>query len=167
MAALYHVNGSAAMYIGQGTGGSLLGYSSAEGVSIEITAGMNEIFSDEYGPFLPAEELQNGTRARINFELWKSDTAVLNNLLALRDGANVAGGSSTVGQLMLTGSKYFGLTIASPIDAVPWYFPICQIVGDPISVSLSTQLKVWRMGIKALKWSPSGVQSAYLYTNSV
>jgi hypothetical protein len=167
MAALYHVNGSAGLYVGQGTGGSFLGYGGPEGVEIAITDGIADQFSDEYGPFMPSEKLQNGSRARITFELWKSDTAVLNSLLALRDGANVPGGTGQVGRLMLTNGLYFGLTIASPIDAVPWYFPICQIVGDPVSVGLSTQMKVWKLAIDAIKWSPSGPSSAYLYTNSL
>ena len=167
MAAFYHVNGTASIYVGQGVGGSLLGISSKEGVAISITDGITEQFSDEYGPFMPCETLQLGSRARITCELWKYDVTVLNNLLKLRDGANmVAGGSSVIGQLMFNGGQYFGMTIASPIDGIPWYFPICQIVGDPISVKLSTEMKVWDMGVNAYKWSSSGPASAYLYTNS-
>ncbi len=166
MAALYHVNGTASMYVGQGLGGSLLGISGAEGVDIAITDFIVDQFSDEYGPNMPAEKLQNGSRARITFELWKYDQTVLNNLMILRDGGSAAGGSSTIGLLMLYNTKYFGLSIASPNDGVPWYFPICQISGEPVSVALSTQMKVWKITIDAIKWSSSGPASAYLYTNA-
>ncbi len=167
MAAIYHVNGSCPMYVGQGTGGSLIGYSGVEGVRIAIASGQTEQFSDEYGPFQPAEVLQLGQRAAITFELWKYDQTVWNNLLILRNGGSTSGGTQTIGQLMLNATKFFGLTLASPLDGQPWYFPTCQIAGDPVEVNLSTTMKIWRAQINAYSWSASGSGSAYLYTNNV
>jgi len=167
MPAQYHVNGSCPMYVGQGLGGSLIGYSGVEGVRISISSGITEQFSDEYGPFQPAETLQLGQRAAITFELWKYDQTVWNNLLILRNGGTTSGGVQTIGQLMFNAGKYFGLTLASPLDGVPWYFPTCQIQGDPIEVNLSTTMKIWRVQINAYAWSSSGSASAYLFTNTV
>lgn len=167
MAVMYHVNGPTPIYIGQGTGGSQLGYSGVEGIEIAIAAGNVEQFSDEYGPFMPAEVLQIGGRARLTFELWKYDTTVLNNLMTQRMGALTPGGTATIGQLMLNAGLFFGITLPSPNDGQPWYFPTCQLAGDPMPVNLSTQLKIWRVAINAYKWSASGSASAYLYTNSV
>lgn len=166
MAAQYHVNGSCAIYVGQGVGGSQLGFSGTEGVRISILAGLTEQFSDEYGPFMPAEVLNLGQRAIITFELWKYDSSVLNAILVLRNGGTTAGGTQTIGQLMFNATKFFGLTLASPIDGTPWYFPTCQVAGDPVEVNLSTTIKIWRMRLNAYSWA-SNSSSAYLYTNNV
>jgi hypothetical protein len=167
MAALYHVNGTCRMYVGQGTGGSLIGLSGVEGVRISIASGNTEQFSDEYGPFMPAEILNLGQRAIITFELWQWDQTVWNNLLILRNGGSGSGGIQTIGQLMLSAGKFFGLTLSSPLDGVPWYFPTCMIAADPVEVNLSTTMKIWRAQIAAYSWSSSGPASAYLYTNSI
>lgn len=155
------------MYVGQGTGGSLIGLSGVEGVRISIVSGNTEQFSDEYGPFMPAEVLNSGQRAVITMELWKWDQTVWNNLLISRNGGSTSGGTVTIGQLMLSSSKFFGLTLASPLDGVPWYFPTCMVAPESVEVNLSTTMKIWRTQINAYSWSASGPASAYLYTNSV
>lgn len=140
-----------------------MGLSSSDGVKISINQYMNEIYSDERGPNIPSEVLRNGGDAKIEFELWKFDTAVVNSLLASRDGG-VQGRLGLVGELMFYNNLPLELTIASPVDGQNWYFPRTWLL-DEGSVQLSTQLKIWTMTIKAVPGpSINGDQSqAVLY----
>lgn len=148
MAVLFHVNGSALIYVGQGTGGSQLGYSSAEGVKVETLVGQEMVYSDQLGPFVPGEVLNNGTIAQITFDLYKYDNSVLAALNAKREGGNL-GQFTAAGTLMFLNELTSGITIASPIDGLNYYFPRAWLAGDPQPVQLSTQLKIWGLKFMA------------------
>ena len=145
MAALYHTNGTATL----AANGLTLGLSSADGVRISINEALEEIYSDQNGPALPSEVLINGPTASIEFELWKYDSTVLQSILALRMGSGTLGVAGTVGKLMFYNSLTFALSVASPVDGLPWYFPRCWI-QDEASVQLSTQLKIYSLKIRAV-----------------
>lgn len=166
MASIYHTNGTctATVATSSSSGNGVLGLTSADGVKLTINTFINEIFSDERGPNIPSEVLQNGQDAMIELELWKYDTIVLNNLLSLASGnASAQGYLNTVGSLMFNNTRTFALTLSSPQDGVNWYFPRCYIVDDS-SVQLSTQLKIWNLKIKAVPGPSSGSPSeARLY----
>lgn len=144
MAVLYHTNGTAVVLVNN----NYLGLSSAEGVEVAWTEYFNEIYSDERGPNMPSEVLRNGVDAKITLELWKYDSAILNAFIAQREGG-VIGQMGIIGQPMFQNSLTSTVQIASPSDSIIYTFNRCWIV-DECAVQLSTQLKIWKIVIRAV-----------------
>src|SRR5271166_3234046 len=128
----YHVNGPARIFAGVGGGGALmyLGLSTAEGVSIAPENFYQPVFTDQYGPDVPAERQYFLGTAHIRFKLAKYDEAAM-LLVRTPPGAAAEGQMPAAGVLMNTGALSFRVLIdsfTSPTgDNLPWNFPTCNL----------------------------------------
>lgn len=111
MAASYRTNGPTSITIDS----VLIGFSSADGVQFFTNQYTAPIFSDERGPSIPAEMLNNGTDGRVVGEFYKFDYAALNTAVAKRNGGTV-GSMGSIGDLMFANSRTSVIILASPVD---------------------------------------------------
>jgi hypothetical protein len=158
MAICYHSNGPTLITVC----GSALGYSTAEGVTLSITEGFEDINTDLWGPFVPTLVIREGSLAKVTFDLAIFDSAVLNTYMAAREGG-VLGQEGIIGEPMYGGcsgsTRTCAMSLASPNDGTVYNFPITYI-DAAADVTLSTQQKIWSLVIRCVPNTSSGV----LYT---
>src|SRR5437868_1583320 len=160
MAGTFHVNGEAAIYTqtagsNQSRSSELLGIS-ADGVRGSLREFGEPVFVDTFGPDVPGDEqyfLADGI-LRLRLIWW--DEAVLQRVrartatyLGLAPGVGgVDGQVGSAGMLWRTGlggsngSMYFGLSIASPVEGLPWGFPQTRLL-DAQDWNLGTRVMAW------------------------
>lgn len=136
MAVDYYTNGTATITVDSQT----LGIAAAEGVKVSINHFAIELFSDEFGPQMACEILNNGGSAIVTFQLLKFDPTRLAAWDQKRFGGGTTGTVPYVGRLMFSESDMSTMSIASPNSTGVYTFPRCVLL-DSVEYELSTQAK--------------------------
>lgn len=147
----YMVNGSALVYAGVGSAGSLalLGYTES-GVQKRITENKAEIITDLFGPMTPQDFQDMGMVARIVCPFIATDRDVL--ALVMNRGDRAAIGSINTPGLILGVTGYaFPLFIASNFDS-PWYFYKTIVRGE--DTTLATRANPYTLEFFAWPYLP-------------
>lgn len=122
----FHVNGTALVSTGTAGGNSLevCGYT-VDGVQVEFTHNVAEIFTDVFGPMTPHDFQDMGEVAVITADFIATDRAVLSRAMNRGDKSS-PGLLNTPGLVLGAGGYCFPLYIASPAD-VGWFFYRCLL----------------------------------------
>jgi hypothetical protein len=168
MAGQFHVNGPAALWT-QTAGSNSNRSSERLGISTDGVRGSfrtqdEPVFADTTGPLVPADEQQFLMDAIIRCRLIWWDESVLQkirNRLAVyqgitpQDNAGQDGLMGLCGMLWRTGiggsngPMYFGLSIASPYEDLPWGFPACRLL-DAQEANFGTRVTAWDLTFHAV-----------------
>lgn len=160
----FHVNGPALAHFGPPNQTNMLGISE-ENVTVTHELGREMIYSDYFGPHIPAEIQHTGAIARINMSLVQWDA---NQLELVRGGMRGRLGgvvsSADIGALLISSGQYYELLIQSSVRTggileSPYRFNIV-IPIDPMPVTLGTRAGRTQVSFLALP------HNGYLYVRA-
>jgi hypothetical protein len=182
----FHVNGEAAIYVQTAGSNSsrsseLLGIS-ADGVRGSLREFGEPVFVDTFGPSVPGDEqyfLADGIlRLRL---IWWVESALVRVRARVATYMGLAGGAGGVdglvgsaGMLWRTGlgggngPMYFGLSIASPREGLPYGFPQARLL-DAQDWNLGTRVMAWDLTFHVVldSFTPGDSAGKRLYTRAM
>lgn len=138
----FHVNGTALIYTGTGSGGGLeqLGIS-VDGVEIEEVSFTEFVHTDATGPYVPADIQEFGYLVMIRYELVAYDREVLWRVRR-RSNEPDLGLMPSMGRLIGQYGHLKRLHIASPDEGAPHNYPFTFLSGAR-RCRLGTKRKSW------------------------
>ena len=174
---MIYVKGNGTLALSGGIAGGQfheLGLAS-EQVRITPNFRYRDVFTDNFGPDVPADVLWHLADVTIRLPLIHYDDRVLDAMISesmggIRDefvpgpgmgptqraGICAAAGTPMGGliPLYLSGNHYFGLQLdgGQAISGRPWRFPACYLTGPPVEYPLGTQVTVPVLTVRAIPY---------------